>query len=131
MAKYLGGINDPDISVVDIKTPGLLCYDFLLVFYNTAVSKDLISFSISDSIIRYDELSAESKKHYSLSWGTLGYLTIGPVGGLIGAVLGGNTTEKHVVLCELRNGWQLALALDQDEYKNWVRFMGRAIRINT
>lgn len=127
MAKYLGGISDPAVSVVDIKTPGLLCFDFYLFFVNAAVSKDLIHFSISDSIVRWNDLSAESKKDYSLAWGALGYLATGPVGGVIGAVLGGKTTEKHVVLCELRNGWQLALELNQDEYKSWVRFMSRAL----
>ena len=131
MAKYLGGIKDPDIQVVEIQTPGWFSFDFLLMFYNNTASSDMLSFSISDSIVRYEELSADSNRDYSLTWGALGYLVTGPVGGLIGAVLGGKKTEKHIVFCELDNGWQLALELDRDEYKDWQRVIDRAIREKT
>lgn len=128
MAKYLGGIKDPDIQVVEIQTPGWFSFDFLLMFYNNTASSDILSFSISDSIIRYEELSADSHRDYSFIWGALGYLATGLIGGVIGAVLGGGKKEKHIILCELTNGWQLALALDREEYKDWLRVMDRAIR---
>lgn len=128
MAKYLGGIKDPDIQVVEIQTPGWFSFDFLLMFYNNTASSDILSFSISDSIIRYEELSADSHRDYSFIWGALGYLATGLIGSVIGAVLGGGKKEKHIILCELTNDWQLALALDREEYKDWLRVMDRAIR---
>lgn len=128
MAKYLGGIKDPDIQVVEIQTPGWLSFDFLLYFRDYHDTGELCSCSISDSIVRYEELSADSHRDYSFTWGALGYLATGLIGGVIGAVLGGDKKEKHIILCELTNGWQLALALDREEYKDWLRVMDRAIR---
>jgi len=131
MAEYLGGIKDPDIDVTKVQSPGWLCYDFLLFFRDYHDDGALTSCSISEMICSYEEITADSHRDYSLTWGALGYLVTGPVGGLIGAVLGGKKTEKHIVFCELSNGWQLALALKRDEYKNWERVIDRAISENT
>ena len=59
-----------------------------------------------------------------------GYLAGGPVWGVIGAVLGGNpaVNEKHVILCELDNGWKFALELDKNEYIAWNDSVGEAVK---
>ena len=42
----------------------------------------------------------------------------------IGAALSGSPAyEKHVVLCELMNGWRFAMELDKNEYRAWKEAM--------
>jgi hypothetical protein len=131
MAEYLGGIKDPDIDVVGIST-AFLSSDFYVEYYDYSGDdygrKEL---SIFNSIIRYEEVTSEKHKSssYSLTWGLTGYLTGGPLWGIVGAILGGDSeeTERHVVLCELNNGWQFAIELDKDEFKSWVYVMDDGI----
>ena len=33
--------------------------------------------------------------------------------------------EKHVVLCELANGWRFAMELDKNEYMAWKEAMDK------
>jgi len=80
MAKYLGGIDNPDIDVFDI-SKRFLSVDFDLKFYDyNSDSFALETISISEHIIRYEEITAEKKRSsdYSLTWGLTGYLTGGP-----------------------------------------------------
>ena len=86
--------------------------------------------SIYDTILRYEELTSDSHRDYSLALGAAGYILTGPVGGILGAVLGSEKKEKHVVLCELNNGWQLALELDKDEFKSWKTYMDEGAKNN-
>ena len=123
MAKYLGGIKDPDIDVTKVQSPGWLCCDFLLFFRDYHNDGALTSCSISETICNYEEITEDSHRDYCLTWGVLGYLVTGPVGGLIGAVLGGKKTENHIVFCELTNGWQLILALNREEFRDWENIM--------
>lgn len=135
MAKYLGGIDNPDIDVFDI-SKRFLSVDFDLKFYDyNSDSFALETISISDHIIRYEEITAEKKRSsdYSLTWGLTGYLTGGPLWGIVGAILGGSSTEteNHVVFCKLDNGWQFAVHLDKDEFKAWKLCMDTSIKYNT
>ena len=100
MAKYLGGIKDPNIEVVGI-AQHFFDNDFDVQYYD-----------------------------YKLDALTAGYLAGGPVWGVIGAVLGGNPAgnEKHVILCELDNGWKFALELDKNEYIAWNDSVGEAVK---
>ena len=127
MVEYLGGIKDPDIDVTKVQSPGWLCYDFLLFYRDYHDDGALTSCSISEMICSYEEITADSHRDYSLTWGTLGYLVTGPVGGLIGAVLGGKKTEKHIVFCELSNGWQLILSLNREEFRDWENIMNQSL----
>lgn len=128
MAEYLGGIKDPDIDVTKVQSPGWLCYDFLLFFRDYHGDGALTSCSISEMICSYEEISADSHRDYSLTWGALGYMAAGLIGGIIGAVFGGDKKEKHIVFCELKNGWRFGLALDKGEFKTWKSIMYYAMQ---
>ena len=130
MAKYLGGIRNPDVEIFKLKSPGWLDFDFYLQYADYSADGDIHDYSIYDSILRYEELTAESHRDYSLTWGAAGYLLSGPVGGLVGAVLGGSKIESHIVFCELNNGWQFAVQLDTDEFRTWKKYMDDAVKNN-
>ena len=130
MAEYLGGIDNPDIEIFKIKSPGLLGYDFILIYADYNADGDMHPYSIRKHITWYKELKADSHRDYSLTWGAVGYALTGPLGGLVGAVLGGETKESHVVICGLKNGWQIILGLDKDEFKEWTWLMDPAVRDN-
>lgn len=135
MAKYLGGINNPDIDVVDF-SKSFLSIDFELKFYDyNGESSGSQTMSISDHIIRYEEVTSEKNRSsdYSLTWGLTGYLAGGPLWGIVGAILGGSSKEieNHIVFCALDNGWQFAVHLDKDEFKAWKLCMDTSIKYNT
>lgn len=130
MAKYLGGIKNPDIEIYNIKSPGWFDFDFYIKYADYGADGNMQELSIYDTILRYEELTSDSHRDYSLALGAASYILTGPVGGILGAVLGSEKKEKHVVLCELKNGWQLALELDKDEFESWDRFMSRAVKNN-
>lgn len=120
MAKCLGGVTDPNIRDIEIYSPGLFVWGFMLSY----LGKDGDGcINIADSIVRYEEIRSESHKDFSLTWGALGYMAAGELAGIIGAVLGGGRKENHVVLCELNNGWRVMLQLDRNEFKSWRRIM--------
>lgn len=131
MAKYLGGIKNPDIEIYDIKSPGWFDFDFYIKYADYSADGNMQELSIYDNIVRYEELTSDSHRDYSLTWGIAGYLLSGPVCGILGAVLGSETKEKHVMLCELKNGWQFALELDKDEFKAWKTYMDEGVKDNT
>lgn len=135
MAKYLGGIKDPDIDIISI-SKGFLSVDFDIRFYDyNSEPFGSQTMSIGDHIIRYEEITSEKNRSsdYSLTWGLAGYLTGGPLWCIVGAILGGSSkeTENHVLFCELNNGWQFAMALDKDEFKAWKLSMDTGIKYNT
>ena len=134
MAKYLGGINDPDIEVVDISTD--LCYvDFEIEFDDLKhpETTDFEKINIYEHITHYEVITSEKvqSSSYSLTWGLAGYLTGGPLWGIIGAILGGDSEKKtissHVIFCQLDNGWQFALEMTPDEFCDWETFIRDAI----
>ena len=122
MAKYLGGIKDPNIIVIDI-TRDVFPSDFFIKYRNLRNgSNDLQYCSIYDSIIRFEEVSSEREKKLDLTWGAAGYLVGGVLGALVGATLAGDE-EKHVVLFELKNGWSFSAELNKSEYQSLETFM--------
>ena len=127
MAKYLGGIKDPDISNISIHSPGLLAWNYMMTFQDSDSRKCVV---LAESIVSYEELTAESHKDYSLTWGALGYLAAGPAVGIAGAILGGSRKEKHIVLCELSNGWRFGVELDKEEFRSWESIMSSAVKAN-
>ena len=130
MAKYLGGIQNPDVEIYGIKSPGWFDFDFYINYADYGADGHMQNLSIYDTILRYDELSSDSHRDYSLALGAAGYILTGPIGGILGAVLGSEKKEKHVVLCELNNGWQFAIQLDADEFRAWENFMDDAVKNN-
>ena len=81
---------------------------------------------IAKSIVKYEEVSTEihSSPNRSATGALVGYLAGGPVGGIIGAALSGSPAyEKHIILCELDNGWRFAMELDKNEYMAWKEAM--------
>ena len=130
MAKYLGGINAPDIEVVEVTEVNFL--DFEIVYDDKKDPDDLKTISIYDNLDRYEVISAEKvhSSDYSLTWGLAGYLTGGPLWGIIGAILGGDSSteiKNRIVFCSLKNGWQFALELDNDEFESWKIYMESAL----
>ena len=74
------------------------------------------------SLIKYEEVNTKihSSTNRSATGALAGYLAGGPVWGIIGTALSGSPAyEKHVILCELDNGWQFAMELDKNEYIAW------------
>ena len=126
MAKYLGGINDPDIDVVGVSEVEFL--DFEMEYYDKKNPDDLKSLCIYDNLKHYEVITSEKicSSGYSFTWGLAGYLTVGPLWGVIGAVLGDSSTrvKNRVVFCSLNNGWQFALELDEGELDKWQIYMG-------
>ena len=133
MANYLGGINDPGLEIAGVKAPGLFGFEFSLIFHdNTGKQADREKeLSINETIIRYEEVTSESEKDYSLTWGVAGYLFGGALGAALGTLFSGNRRERHVVLCELNNGWQFALELNKTEFHVWNLVMPDAVKENT
>jgi|GEM_PF-2509458 len=134
MAKYLGGIKDPDIEVTAVSR-AFFSSDFYIEHYNyKSEFMTVKKYSIMKSIVRYEEITAEKNltTSYSLTWGLAGYYAGGPLGAAIGAVLGagGRETEKHVVFCELDNGWQFAVELNKEEFAVWKDGMDGAVKLN-
>lgn len=124
MAKYLGGITDPNIEVLAV-TQHFFDNDFDVEYYDyTHDTLTVQKQSIAQSILRYEEVTAESQAASDQRGiGALaGFNAGGLLGGVIGAVLGENTAgnEKHVLLCELNNGWKFALELNKNEYMAFV-----------
>lgn len=120
MAKYLGGISDPNIEVLAV-TQHFFDNDFDVEYYDyTLDTLTVQKRSIAQSILRYGEVTVESlDASGQRGIGALaGFNAGGLLGGVIGAVLGENTAgnEKHVLLCELDNGWKFALELNKNEY---------------
>ena len=127
MAKYLGGIKQPKIKIEKVTSPGVSGYDFVIHYYDYNESSNIKKRFISNHIRRYEVVTSEkSLSDYSLTWGLAGYLTGGPLWGIVGAFLGGgsSTKKRHVVFCELRNGWQFALELNNSELSTWKTYMG-------
>ena len=128
MAKYLGGINDPHVRIHKITPPGPEGYDFVIHYTDYNEGSFTKKRFISNHIKRYEVVTSEKKlSDYSLTWGLAGYLAGGFLGAAIGAVLGGSssTVKSHVVFCELRNGWQFALALSDSELDTWKIYMNK------
>lgn len=128
MAKYLGGIEDPNIEVIGI-SQHFFSSGFDIQYYDykldtlTVQKKD-----IAKSIVKHEEVSSEihSSPSRSATGALVGYLAGGPVWGIIGAALSGSTAhEKHVILCEMDTGWRFALELDKNEYAVWKEAMSK------
>ena len=103
MAKYLGGIKDPNIEVAGI-AQHFFDNDFDVQYYDYKLDALTVQkHSIAKSVVRYEEVTAET---------------------------GGNPAEneKHVILCELDNGWKFALELDKNEYIAWNDSVGEAVK---
>ena len=120
MAKYLGGISDPNIEVLGV-SQHFLDNDFDVEYYDyTRAMLTVQKLSIATSILRYEEVTVENlAASGQRGVGALaGFNAGGLLGGVIGAVLGENTAgnEKHVILCELNNGWKFAMELNKNEY---------------
>ena len=134
MAKYLGGIVNPDIEVLAV-SQHFFSSDFDIQYYDYTLDMLTVQkHSIAGSIIRYEEVTSEThaSPEHTMTSGLAGYLAGGPVWGVIGAVLGSSKTvnEKHVILCELNNGWQFALELDKNEFMAWTSCMDEAVALN-
>ena len=122
MAKYLGGIEVKDIEITGI-SQHFFASGFDIEYYNyqldtLAVQKK----DIAKSLVKYEEVSHEilSSPNRSATGALAGYLAGGPVWGIIGAALSGSPAyEKHVILCELDNGWRFAMELNKNEYMAW------------
>ena len=132
MAKYLGGIDDPDIEVLAVARH-FFSNDFDVQYYDYKLDTLAVQkHSIAKSIVRYEEVTAEehAAPDRKMTGALSGYLAGGPVWAVIGAVLGGNpaVNEKHVILCELDNGWKFALELDKNEFIAWNASMGEAVK---
>ena len=132
MAKYLGVIKDPDIEVLGI-AQHFFDNDFDVQYYDYKLDALTVQkYSIAKSVVRYEEVTAETlaAPERKMTGALAGYLVGGPVWGVIGAVLGGNPAgnEKHVILCELDNGWKFALELDKNEYIAWNDSVGEAVK---
>ena len=121
MAKYLGGISVPNIEVLGV-TQHFLDNDFDVEYYDySCATLTVQKLSIGQSIIRYEEVNVENlAASGQRGVGALaGFNAGGLLGGVIGAVLGEHTAagnEKHVILCELNNGWKFAMELNKNEY---------------
>ena len=122
MAKYLGGIEVKDIEITGI-SQHFFASGFDIEYYNYQLDtlavqkKDIVK-----SLVKYEEVSHEihSSPNRSATGALAGYLAGGPVWGIIGAALSGSPVyEKHVILCELDNGWRFAMELDKNEYMAW------------
>ena len=132
MAKYLGGINDPDFEVLTV-AQHFFSNDFDVQYYDYKLDTMTVQKrSIAKSIVRYEEVTAENlvSPDRKMTGALAGYLAGGQVGAVSGAVLGGNPAgdEKHVILCELDNGWRFALELDKNEYIAWTDSMSEAVK---
>ena len=134
MAKYLGGIDNPDIDVFDISTD--LCdVDFVIEFEDLKhpEATDFEKINIYEHITHYKVITSEKvqSSSYSFTWGLAGYLVGGPLWGAVGAILGGNgkkkTVSSHIVFCQLDNGWQFALEMQPNEFRSWKTFIRDAI----
>lgn len=134
MAKYLGGIKDQNIEVIGV-SQHFFSPDFNIEYYDyTSDSLTVQKKSIAQSVTQYEEVTAEnyassdnkkSNINNSLTGGLAGYLAGGPVWGIIGAALANADAakEKHVIFCELDNGWQFVVELDKNEFKAWQSSM--------
>ena len=129
MAKYLGGIEDPNIEITGI-LQHFFSSGFDIQYYNYQLDTlSVQKMDIAKSLVKHEEVSAEihSSPDRSATGALVGYLAGGPVWGIIGAALSGNPAyEKHVVLCELENGWRFAMELDKNEYMAWKEAIEKA-----
>ena len=129
MAKYLGGIEDPNIEIIGI-SQHFFSSGFDIQYYNYQLDTlSVQKMDIAKSLVKHEEVSAEihSSPDRSATGALVGYLAGGPVWGIIGAALGGSPAyEKHVVLCELENGWRFAMELDKNEYMAWKEAIEKA-----
>ena len=133
MAEYLGGINDPDIEVLCLSTD-LSDVDFEIEYFdsNSSETDNPHKINIYESITHYEVITSEKVKSssYSLTWGLAGYLTGGPLWGVVGAILGGDSStskKEHVAFCSLNNGWQIALKLTPSELSSWENYIKSAL----
>jgi hypothetical protein len=129
MAKYLGGIEDPNIEITGI-SQHFFSSGFDIQYYNYQIDTlSVQKMDIAKSLVKYEEVSAEIYSSPNRSAGALvGYLAGGPVWGIIGAALSGSPAyEKHVVLCELENDWRFAMELDKNEYRAWKEAMDKKL----
>ena len=128
MAKYLGGIEDPTVEIAGI-SQHFFSSGFDIQYYDYKLDTlQVQEMDIAKSIVKYEEVSAEihSSPNRTATGALAGYLAGGPVWGIIGAALSGNPAqEKHVVLCELNNGWRFAVELDKNEYMAWKEAMDK------
>ncbi|MBO6182667.1 MAG: hypothetical protein J6N44_03615 [Acidaminococcaceae bacterium] len=124
MAKYLGGISDSNIEVLGVNQH-FFDNGFDIEYYDyTCDTLTVQKLDIAKSLLRCEEVTVE-KHEASGNRGVgalAGFNAGGLLGGVIGAVLGESTTgnEKHVVLCELTNGWRVALELNKNEFLAWT-----------
>lgn len=116
MAKYLGGdIPQKGISVQ--KPFG----NFWLVWSTGLFSQDKIDLKTQLNTIQ--EVTDENKLKLSavVGWGFIGTVIAGPVGTVIGSILGGKKNRK-VIACELTNGYKCLLEVNNDEYLKLISF---------
>ena len=122
MAKYLGGIKDPDISIDEITRERLFA-DFLIKFHDHQnKNTEAQYYSVFDHLLRYEEISSKRVNEIDLDWAAIGYVFGGILGGLYGATHGGVNQYKHIMLCELANGWQFAVELSDSELQSWESY---------
>ena len=134
MAKYLGGISDPDIDVVGVST-SFCDVDFEIKFDDLKhpEASDFERINIYEHITHYEVITSEKvqSSSYSLTWGLAGYLVGGPLWGAVGAILGGAGEKiipsSYVVFCQLDNGWQFALEMTPEEFCRWKVFIKSAL----
>ena len=99
MAKYLGGIEDSNIEIVGI-SQHFFSAGFDIQYCNYQLDTLAVQkLDIAKSLVKVEEVSAEI--HSSPKY------------------------EKHVVLCELANGWRFAMELDRSEYMAWKEAMDK------
>lgn len=128
MAKYLGGIEDPNIEVVGI-SQHFFSSGFDIQYYDYKLDTLTVQkMDIAKSMVNCEEVSSEihTSPNRSATGALAGYLAGGPVWGIVVAALGGSAAhEKHVILCELDTGWRFALELDKNEYAVWKEAMSK------
>ncbi|MBQ5344851.1 MAG: hypothetical protein J6F33_06615 [Acidaminococcaceae bacterium] len=130
MAKYLGGIKDQNIEVTGI-SQHFFDNGFDVEYYD--YTRDTIAvrkLDIKKYIVQYEEITAEklAAPDHRMTGALAGFNAGGLLGGVLGAVLAGSTSgeERHVLLCELNNGWNFALELNKNEFMAWESSMGAA-----
>lgn len=115
MAKYLGGIKDQNIEVTGI-SQHFFDNGFDVEYYD--YNRDTIAvrkLDIKKHIVQYEEVTVEklAASDHRMTGALAGFNAGGLLGGVLGAVLAGSTSgeEKHVLLCELNNGWNFVASL--------------------